>query len=780
MAIDDLYQAGTDKVLDDRVARPLAERPPATSFAASTWGVIKAPFTGTAAGATEAAGFWSDTLGAFGTMQAAYGAQSDPTLLFDPAAAEQRRAEGAPARERIQTGEAFSSETGTQLRATAASFAPNAETASTAEQLLFGLTRFATKAVGYSLTAGPVPGAVIAGADEGTAEAERLKLQGVDIKTRTAAGAAMGVATGAAVALPIAGTTALRTAGLVAVGGPGGFIAQQAASKSILQNAGYDQIADQYNPFDPVGLAVSTLIPAGFGAYAARGIRARGPAPTGQAPRDLGSMAGNEKLALKYDDPRLDAYAVTAAQREGIPPEALLAIKNVGEKSNPTAVSPKDAKGVMQFIPDTWAAYGKGDPRDPVASIDAGARLMKDLIKQYDGNVRAAIAHYNGGNKAGKAVMEGRTPPAAETSRYLERTDNYLAERAGTEAGRAAAADPDAVAAARVQQVRDSVEASNLYRPDDMHGSSDHLDAVLRASDQISAGQRVDVGDSVRLDDLSPVAESKAFRDWFADSKVMDSAGNPVKVFHGTNTDFSAFSNEKIGNRTGNKTATGGHFFSSNPEIAAIFAGEGKAVFEGANVRPAYLSMRAPLDLPAARFRDEFVRGDGNFEAYIAATKAEGYDGIRIVGDEKLSADKYSKEYTADSWIAFEPAQIKSAIGASAKFNDFRAGVDSLSGAKPVDMAESAPAAQKPAPAVVDPAAGEPGAAPAANPAAGHADAQAAEISALSPDMMVQLEGMGAPMRLADALEAVKAEAAREAADAPLLQVAANCFLRNS
>ena len=46
--------------------------------------------------------------------------------------------------------------------------------------------------------------------------------------------------------------------------------------------------------------------------------------------------------------------------------------------------------------------------------------------------------------------------------------------------------------------------------------------------------------------------------------------------------------------------------------------------------------------------------------------------------------------------------------------------------------------------------------------------------------MMVQLEGMDKPMRLADALEAVKAEAAREIADAPLLQAAAECFLRSA
>ncbi len=59
-------------------------------------------------------------------------------------------------------------------------------------------------------------------------------------------------------------------------------------------------------------------------------------------------------------------------------------------------------------------------------------------------------------------------------------------------------------------------------------------------------------------------------------------------------------------------------------------------------------------------------------------------------------------------------------------------------------------------------------------------DAQVAEIAKLSPDMMVQLEGMDKPVRLADALEAVKAEAAREAADAPLLQAAAECFLRSA
>lgn len=751
MAIDDLYQAGTDRVLDDRVARPLAAPPPRTSFAASTWGIAKAPFTGTAAGAVEGAGFWSDMLGAFGTMQAAYGVQADPTLLFDPAAAEQRRAEGAPARAQVQSGEAFSSETGTELRAKAASFAPNPETATAAEQLLFGLSRFATKAVTYSLAAGPIPGAVIAGADEGTAEAERLKVQGVDIQTRTAAGAAMGVATAAAVALPVAGSTALKTAGLVAVGGPGGFIAQQAASKSILLNANYEEIANQYNPFDPVGLVVSTLVPAGFGAYAMRGIKARGPVP-GPAPRDLGSMSGNEKLALKYDDPRLDAYAVTAAQREGIPPEALLAIKNVGEKSGPNAVSPKGAKGVMQVMDDIWAAYGKGDPRDPVASIDAGARLMKDLIKQYDGNVRAAIAHYNGGNKAGKAVMEGRTPPSAETSRYLERTDAYLAERVGTEAGRMNAGDPDAVAAARVQQVRQTVESWNLRDPADMVAAQEHLNAVLRAQDQIATGQRVEIGDTIPLDTLGQVRMLDDFtaRLERTRAELLPDAANlaPPGDIGPLRAEITQLEQSRPG--------------TTETDLRAV-AKEIQAA-EGVSYKQALSAAKKQTDTQLADIGAQIERLQRQVEVHRTAAETQ---------KTIAQLDSQIAQVRSDRAAVEAPTPKPGALAVRQALAD-------LPGAKPVEVAESAPVTQKPSPAVVDPAAGEPGAAPAANPAAGHADAQAAEIATLAPDMLVQLEGMATPMRLADALEAVKAEAAREIADAPLLQVAANCFLRNS
>lgn len=63
--------------------------------------------------------------------------------------------------------------------------------------------------------------------------------------------------------------------------------------------------------------------------------------------------------------------------------------------------------------------------------------------------------------------------------------------------------------------------------------------------------------------------------------------------------------------------------------------------------------------------------------------------------------------------------------------------------------------------------------------------ARLADVSQQFPDLTVQMDGMDAPMRLSDFLEQVKREAMDGTDfdlggnDAPLMQVAANCFLLN-
>lgn len=123
---------------------------------------------------------------------------------------------------------------------------------------------------------------------------------------------------------------------------------------------------------------------------------------------------------IAYNAPELDKLAVSAAEENGVPPKLLLALKNAGEKSNNDQVSQKGASGVMQFMPATAKAYGV-DPTNPESSIRGAGRYLADLIKQYRGNVAAAVAHYNGGSTQGTLVAAGKEPTYPETRAYLER-----------------------------------------------------------------------------------------------------------------------------------------------------------------------------------------------------------------------------------------------------------------------------------------------------------------------------------------------------------------------
>jgi hypothetical protein len=164
----------------------------------------------------------------------------------------------------------------TALRSGADYWRPDPVTASRAEQMVFDVSRFATKAVGYTLATGnPLAGAAVLTTDEGMTASEALKAQGVDPQTRQKIGILSGAAAGAGVILPVSGSTWAQTIGLVGVGGPGAFVAQQQATKTILENANYVDLAQQYDPLDPWGLALSTLVPAGFGAWGMRGTAAR-------------------------------------------------------------------------------------------------------------------------------------------------------------------------------------------------------------------------------------------------------------------------------------------------------------------------------------------------------------------------------------------------------------------------------------------------------------------------------------------------------------------------
>jgi hypothetical protein len=107
-----------------------------------------------------------------------------------------------------------------------------------------------------------------------------------------------------------------------------------------------------------------------------------------------------------------------AASRWNVSAAVLAAQLFVESGFNPFAVSPAGARGVAQFMPGTARDYGLSDPFDAEASIDAQARLMRDLLRRF-GSVPLALAAYNAGS--GAVARCGCIPPIPETQGYVAR-----------------------------------------------------------------------------------------------------------------------------------------------------------------------------------------------------------------------------------------------------------------------------------------------------------------------------------------------------------------------
>ena len=98
-----------------------------------------------------------------------------------------------------------------------------------------------------------------------------------------------------------------------------------------------------------------------------------------------------------------DSYAgliAEAAQRFAIPEAWIRAIMRIESRGDRRAVSPKGAMGLMQLMPETWAAlrarYGLGrDAFDAHDNILAGAAFLREMHDRYGSP--GFLAAYNAG-----------------------------------------------------------------------------------------------------------------------------------------------------------------------------------------------------------------------------------------------------------------------------------------------------------------------------------------------------------------------------------------------
>ena len=111
-----------------------------------------------------------------------------------------------------------------------------------------------------------------------------------------------------------------------------------------------------------------------------------------------------------------------AARRFGIPAAWIRAIMRVESRGDHRAVSPKGAMGLMQLMPETWAAlrarYGLGrDAFDPRDNILAGAAFLREMYDRYGSP--GFLAAYNAGPGRYEDYRDRRRPLPPETIAYV-------------------------------------------------------------------------------------------------------------------------------------------------------------------------------------------------------------------------------------------------------------------------------------------------------------------------------------------------------------------------
>ena len=124
------------------------------------------------------------------------------------------------------------------------------------------------------------------------------------------------------------------------------------------------------------------------------------------------------------------------------------------------------------------------------------------------------------------------------------------------------------------------------------------------------------------------ITKTSEFQRWFGNSKVVDSNGNPLIVYHGTNSHFTVFQESRSGQ------AGKGFYFTPY---------DGESMQYGGKIMKVYLSLQNPVILKRQEIPMSVKSWRENME-YL------GYDGVMILDGVG----------SLDELVAWYPTQIKS------------------------------------------------------------------------------------------------------------------------
>jgi soluble lytic murein transglycosylase-like protein len=115
--------------------------------------------------------------------------------------------------------------------------------------------------------------------------------------------------------------------------------------------------------------------------------------------------------------PELSKMIDNVAHEQSVDPALVREVARQESGFHACAVSPKGAQGLMQLMPSTQAQLEVRDPFNPQESLSAGAKLLKQLLDRYQGDLALALSAYNAGMTRVDRTLS--IPEIPETKDYV-------------------------------------------------------------------------------------------------------------------------------------------------------------------------------------------------------------------------------------------------------------------------------------------------------------------------------------------------------------------------